>query len=229
MKLCTSNRWSNSRVGENRRLRLVACAVVALLVPSPWISADEVDRRAPGEPQDVVLVVGAAGTPEYGEMFQQWAARWRKAAAAGDCRVVSIGPGASNAEAGAAPAKSPEEVGGEEVGDADRLQSALASLPGDSSQPVWIVLIGHGTFDGKAARFNLRGLDMTAEDLNQWCGAITRPCIIINCASSSARSSIACRARSGRRHGDQERFRDELRTLRGLPVPDDRRCISGFG
>ena len=43
-----------------------------------------------------------------------------------------------------------------------------------SSEPLWLVLIGHGTFDGRLAKFNLRGPDVTAGELNQWLGPIRR-------------------------------------------------------
>jgi hypothetical protein len=48
------------------------------------------------------------------------------------------------------------------------------------------VLIGHGTYDGKIAKFNLRGPDVSADDLRQWLEEVSRPVTVINCASSSA-------------------------------------------
>jgi hypothetical protein len=50
---------------------------------------------------------------------------------------------------------------------------------------MWLVLIGHGTFDGKTARFNLRGPDVSAAELAGWLKALARPLAIINCASCS--------------------------------------------
>ena len=46
-------------------------------------------------------------------------------------------------------------------------------------------MIGHGTFDGKTAKFNLRGPDVTAAELAEWLRPFERPLAIINCASAS--------------------------------------------
>ena len=40
-------------------------------------------------------------------------------------------------------------------------QAALAEKADGGSEPLWVVLIGHGSFDGKEAKFNLRGPDVT--------------------------------------------------------------------
>ena len=48
------------------------------------------------------------------------------------------------------------------------------------------MLIGHGTYDGKDAKFNLRGPDVSDEELAAWLAPCTRPLAVINCASASA-------------------------------------------
>jgi hypothetical protein len=50
---------------------------------------------------------------------------------------------------------------------------------------LWIVFIGHGTFDGKTAKFNLRGPDISAEDLAAALKSCKRPLAVIQCASAS--------------------------------------------
>jgi len=47
------------------------------------------------------------------------------------------------------------------------------------------VLIGHGTFDGKEGKFNLRGPDLSATELAGELKPFRRPLAVINCASSS--------------------------------------------
>jgi hypothetical protein len=47
------------------------------------------------------------------------------------------------------------------------------------------VLIGHGTFDGRDARFGLTGPDFTAAELRQWLSPLSRPCVVVNCTSAS--------------------------------------------
>ena len=48
------------------------------------------------------------------------------------------------------------------------------------------MVIGHGTFDGKEAKFNLRGPDLSAADLAEWLKPFRRPVAVINCASASS-------------------------------------------
>ena len=47
------------------------------------------------------------------------------------------------------------------------------------------MLIGHGTFDGREAKFNLRGPDVTDVELADWLLPFKRPVVVINCASAS--------------------------------------------
>jgi hypothetical protein len=47
------------------------------------------------------------------------------------------------------------------------------------------VLIGHGTYDGREAKFNLRGPDLTDVELSGWLDPVKRPVVIVNCASAS--------------------------------------------
>ena len=47
------------------------------------------------------------------------------------------------------------------------------------------MLIGHGTYDGREAKFNLRGPDVTDVELGQWLAPFKRPVVVIDCASSS--------------------------------------------
>jgi len=51
---------------------------------------------------------------------------------------------------------------------------------------LWITVIGHGTYDGRTARFNLRSPDVTAGKTADLLAVAQRPVIVINCASSSA-------------------------------------------
>ncbi|REJ89199.1 MAG: hypothetical protein DWQ34_20340 [Planctomycetota bacterium] len=127
------------------------------------------DGEAAGEPSaTLILVMGEPGADEYRTMFAEWADRWRRAAESGDVSVVEIGRG---------------EVG--EAGDRARLSEAIANEADEEIRPLWIVLIGHGTFDGREAKFNLRGPDVPAGELADSLEEIRRPVAVINCASSS--------------------------------------------
>jgi hypothetical protein len=69
--------------------------------------------------------------------------------------------------------------------DLDLLRQALSSEPQESPNELWLVLIGHGTFDGKQAKFNLRGPDLSATNLAEWLKPFRRRVAVINSASSS--------------------------------------------
>ena len=49
-----------------------------------------------------------------------------------------------------------------------------------------MIFIGHGTFDGKEAKFNLAGPDLSAKELSRQLGSVKRPVILVNSTSSSA-------------------------------------------
>ena len=117
----------------------------------------------------VIVVVGAAGAPEYGAQFVKWARLWEQACSKGGVKFTAIGLDE---------AENPDDL--------SRLQQTLASESQQTDAALWLVLIGHGTFDGRNAKFNLRGPDLAADDLAEWLKSVLRPLIIINTASSSA-------------------------------------------
>ncbi len=116
----------------------------------------------------VIVVVGAPGEEEYGRSFAQWAALWEKAARKGDARCTVIGL-----------------TGGEAAEDRAQLQKVLAAEPTEGAE-LWLVLIGHGTFDGREAKFNLRSNDVSAVELATWLQPLRRPVAVLNTASASA-------------------------------------------
>jgi hypothetical protein len=123
---------------------------------------------APAKPS-VIVVIGAPGAPEYKDQFVEWAKQWHEAAkkATADLNVVGHDEAAK-------------------PNDRERLQQLLADLAADDSAPLWLIFIGHGTFDGQTAKFNLRGPDVSDEDLAAWLAPVKRPLAVIQCASASA-------------------------------------------
>lgn len=115
----------------------------------------------------VVVVVGAPGAPEYASVFREWAGKWRAAAEKGAAQVVLIG------------------LDSGEPADRDRLQKTLAEQAAVEREPLWLVLIGHGTFDNRQAKFNLRGPDVTDQELAGWLAPLKRPVAVVDCSSSS--------------------------------------------
>lgn len=126
----------------------------------------------PAENPTVIVVVGAPGNEDYGQTFSAWADNWKTAATKAEAQFVRIGDSA-DADKLAQPK------------DGELLKETLAGLEESSSREVWLVLIGHGTFDGRKAKFNLRGPDVTANELAEWVKPLSMPVAIINCASAS--------------------------------------------
>jgi hypothetical protein len=124
--------------------------------------------QAPESARTMVVVTGAPGTDKFGESFGQWAGRWESAATAAGFTVQRIEP-------------SPDDQVSRE-----RLHSAVLEIVADNPGEAWIVLIGHGTFDGNTARFNLAGPDVSAAEMASWLKPRTQLTVIVNCAASSA-------------------------------------------
>jgi len=117
----------------------------------------------------VMVIVGAAGSAEYQEQFAAWAARWQVAAKTGAAIFTSTG------------LNPPDDQS-----DREHVRSALKRELKTGEAPLWLVLIGHGTYDRRQAKFNVRGPDFSATELAQWLTPFRRPVVVINCASSSA-------------------------------------------
>lgn len=129
----------------------------------------DVELDQTGSRGDLVIVVGAEGTSEYGQMFRDWSAHWADGAKRGGLGVHVIGQ------------EPPADRD-----DRTLLQEALAKVAGETNKPLWLVLIGHGTFDGKNAKFNLRGDDIAALELDDWLSGTQRPLAIVLTFSASA-------------------------------------------
>lgn len=143
--------------------------LLTLLIGSPGTeSVDTAFTPSFAASGTVIVVVGAAGTPEYAPQFVRWTDLWKEACEKGNVEFIGIGLDPN-----------------ENASDRARLQETLAKQARQSAAPLWLVLIGHGTFDGRVARFNLRGPDVSASDLADWLKPVDRPIAVINTASAS--------------------------------------------
>jgi hypothetical protein len=117
----------------------------------------------------VIVAVGAAGESEFGSNFVHQASLWEQACMKAGLPCVSVGL---------------DPVG--QTNDCELLRGTLEAQPKTGPAALWLVLIGHGTFEGKEAKFNLRGPDVSDTDLALWLKPFQRPILIIDTSSSSA-------------------------------------------
>ncbi len=145
-------------------MKLIAVILVFMLACVSSSYGMEVPSRTA-----VIVVVGEPGESRYEAMFLEWVSRWERAATKANCQYQAIGLQNSTSD---------EQ-------DRDALSRVLKSMIQESPETLWIVMIGHGTFDGSKAKFNLRGPDITAAELNEHLSAISSRIAIINCSSAS--------------------------------------------
>jgi hypothetical protein len=127
----------------------------------------------------LLIVVGLAGDPEHGAAFHKWGS----ALAEGSAR---LGVDKANvmylADALEGDPKPNGRATREEI---EKAIDAIAKAA-SAEDVVFITLIGHGSFDGRAAKFNLPGRDMTAADFNTLIRKLpTKQVVFVNTASSS--------------------------------------------
>ncbi len=151
--------WLNS-VCHPILLILLATFLFHLFSPTPT-SADE--------NKHIVLIVGAPGEKKYGELFEKWAKRFQKHANDHKTPITTIGIGKTETD----------------TDDRKQIQQTLQKIAKSPPAELWVVMIGHGTFDGTSAKLNLRGPDCTAAQMNDWLNEIKTKTVIVNCASTS--------------------------------------------
>lgn len=143
------------------------------------VLAAMVSVAAPASAQTahLAVIVGLAGEPEHAELFQRWATTLVDAAGTlGVAKPIYLSE---------KPDLDPKRITGrstkEEIAKAfDNLKAA------GEDDVVFVVLIGHGTFDGKVAKFNLPGPDMTPADFEPLLKGIkARHLVFANTASAS--------------------------------------------
>ena len=137
--------------------------------PTPHLPADTT--------KFAIVISGIGGEDSYTQQFSKWATVLqgllieRLGFSEGQTLVLVDKPAGSQLRATA-----------DEVGKAFSTVRARAK----SEDAVFVFMIGHGSFDGKQAKFNLAGPDLTATDYSTLIkGLPTRRIIVINMASAS--------------------------------------------
>lgn len=125
-------------------------------------------------PSTLCIVVGASGESDYGAMFHDWGSSWLKSSEG--LSPVWIGEGRINGL----------EQTEQRPADRDQLRQWIESVESvEKAGTYWLVLMGHGTYDGKEAKFNLRGADVSSTELGNWLKGSKHRWVIAVCASSS--------------------------------------------
>jgi hypothetical protein len=151
---------------------MVGTAACCLLLGAP--------AAASAQNAHLTVIVGLAGDPEYAELYGKWAASLIDAASGRfglTPERVQFLTEKPDQDAKRATARSTRE----------EIVKAFAKLATAASDDVlFVVLIGHGTFDGKVAKFNLPGPDMTAAEFEPLLKRLApRRIVFVNTASAS--------------------------------------------
>ena len=145
--------------------RVALLLVAGLLVATPAAAAE---RYA-------LIVTGAHGEPAYAEQYTQW----RQTAVTAlleklgfdDSRIYTLFEGGDAAH----------------TATADAVRKALADLRGKTGPDdvLLVLLIGHGSFDGAEAKFNLVGPDLTSSEWAALLKPVPARTVIVNSTAAS--------------------------------------------
>jgi peptidase C13-like protein len=138
---------------------------------------------APASAQSVHLavIVGLSGDPDHAKLFERWASTLVDAAS------TRMGvPKDHIVYLTEHPEQDTQRASGKSTQvEITRAFGTLAKNAGDQDV-VFVVLIGHGTFDGRVAKFNLPGPDMTPADFAPLLKSLrAKQVVFVNTASSS--------------------------------------------
>lgn len=149
-------------------MRRPAAAVAATFV---FLASMALASSALAQTTHLVIVVGLAGNPEHGEVFNKWGTTLAQAAT----EKLAVAKENVTLLTDAAATKQ---------GVVKALEQVAAQAR--EHDTVVIVLIGHGTYANKTAKFNLTGPDMTPEDFVPLLAKIKSSRVVfVNTASAS--------------------------------------------
>jgi hypothetical protein len=169
--------------------RRLIIALVGGCLAAVGVCAQEKPARASADPNKfAVILSGASGDEEFAKRFSQWTTELRRALVErfgfDEARVTVL---SEAPESGRGLRATAEEV-------RRAFQTLRASAGPDST--VFVFLIGHGTFDGRQAKFSLVGPDLGAAEYAELLGGLpSRRVVVFNMASASGEFIKALSAR----------------------------------
>ena len=161
------NKWIQPVVAQWLTLLMSLGASLGLIAAEDNVDALSDDAGK----ADLLIVVGAGGLEQYQELFSEWTSMLRSVGEQAKANVTVVGPELSEGSTGDLKTE---------------LQSTIESLSTETSETLWIAMIGHGTFDGRTAKFNIAGPDVSSQELAEWLKPLKRPMAVMNTASASA-------------------------------------------
>ena len=159
-------------------LRRYTLTFVGVLMFASVVCGQKVD------PNKYALIInGPGGEPAYAKQFGEWTTQLSKVLA------ERFGFGNQNVK-----------VLTEKDATAEEVKRTFATLKAqlDANNVLFVFLIGHGSYDGKEAKFNLVGPDLSATEYNAMLSALpTRRVVVFNMASASGEfiKSLAAKGR----------------------------------
>lgn len=149
-------------------MRHLIAAALALLALSP--------ASALAETRWAVIISGASGGEKYAEQMRDWREGLRSA------MVDRYGFKPANVRL-----LVDESVTTGEKGSAENVRKLFAEIKktGTKDDFVLVVLLGHGTYDGDVAKFNLVGPDMSAKDWTDMLAGVQGRMAVVNTTEAS--------------------------------------------
>jgi hypothetical protein len=160
------------------RSRLITALVWCCVAAGVTCAQEKAARPAADPNKFAVILSGASGDEEFAKRFKGWTAELHRALVErfgfDEARVTVL---AESPEGGRALRATAEEV--------RRAFQTLRASAGPEST-VFVFLIGHGTFDGRQAKFSLVGPDLPATEYAELVGGLpSRRVVVFNMASAS--------------------------------------------
>jgi len=154
-------------------LHVLAASVCAQTTVTPK------PKLAPVDPNKFAVIInGASGEEEYAKQFEEWTNELRE--------VLNYRYGFDPAKTRVLTEKPVDNSSLRATAEEVRRTFGLLKSELQPDNVLFVFLIGHGSWDGKEAKFNLIGPDLPASDYNNLLAALpTRRIVVVNMASAS--------------------------------------------
>lgn len=116
----------------------------------------------------ILIIQGAGGEQAYEEAFSEAADLWVKLATDAEAEILRVDT--STAEQTAK----------------QSIQNWVTNPDRETAESIWIVYLGHGTYNAGGAKLNLTGPDVSSDELGAWVKELETELVFIHGGSASA-------------------------------------------